>query len=76
MTELSAPTASRNYHAGWRFTSLRVINSGTGHGSHSPVGYDEGHTSGLRLLLPSRRGRVPGTSGLGAGPSRPNQPPS
>ncbi|HEY1822954.1 MAG TPA: hypothetical protein VGG83_23765 [Trebonia sp.] len=40
----------RDYAVDWRFISLRMINSGIDYDSHFPAGYEEGHTSGLRLL--------------------------
>jgi hypothetical protein len=42
--------AQRDYTVDWRFISLRLINSAVDYDSHFPVGYEEGHTSGLRLL--------------------------
>ena len=42
--------ARRDYAVDWRFISLRLINSAIGYDSHFPVGYEEGHASGLRLL--------------------------
>ena len=40
----------RDYTVDWRFISLRMINSGIAYDSHFPAAYEEGHTSGLRLL--------------------------
>jgi hypothetical protein len=48
----------RDYAVDWRFISLRLINSGTDYDSHFPVGYEEGHTSGLRLLRVAARARA------------------
>ena len=42
--------AQRDYAVDWRFISLRMINSQVDYDSHFPAGYEEGHTSGLRLL--------------------------
>lgn len=42
--------SQREYKVDWRFISLRLINSGVDYDSHFPAGYEEGHTSGLRLL--------------------------
>ncbi len=49
--------AQRDYTVDWRFISLRMINSGIDYDSHFPVGYEEGHTSGLRLLRVAARAR-------------------
>ena len=48
----------RDYTVDWRFISLRLINSGVDYDSHFPVGYEEGHTSGLRLLRVAARARA------------------
>jgi hypothetical protein len=48
----------RDYAIDWRFISLRMINSGIDYDSHFPAGYDEGHTSGLRLLRVAARARA------------------
>jgi hypothetical protein len=50
--------AQRDYAVDWRFISLRLINSHIDYGSHFPVGYEEGHTSGLRLLRVAARTRA------------------
>ena len=50
--------ARRDYTVDWRFISLRLINSGIDYDSHFPAGYDEGHTSGLRLLRVAARTRA------------------
>jgi 2-hydroxychromene-2-carboxylate isomerase len=50
--------AQRDYAVDWRFISLWMINSGIDYGSHFPVGYEEGHTSGLRLLRVAARARA------------------
>ena len=50
--------AQRDYAVDWRFISLRMINSGIDYGSHFPAGYEEGHTSGLRLLRVAARARA------------------
>jgi Mycothiol-dependent nitroreductase Rv2466c len=42
--------AHRDYTVDWRFISLRLINSHLDNDSRVPAGYEEGHTSGLRLL--------------------------
>ena len=49
--------AQRDYAVDWRFISLRMINSGIDYDSHFPAGYEEGHTSGLRLLRVAARAR-------------------
>jgi len=48
----------RDYAVDWRFISLRLINSGIDYDSHFPAGYEEGHTSGLRLLRVAARIRA------------------
>ncbi|HEY0937883.1 MAG TPA: hypothetical protein VGD91_29590 [Trebonia sp.] len=50
--------AQRDYDVDWRFISLRMINSGIDYDSHFPAGYEEGHTSGLRLLRVAARVRA------------------
>lgn len=40
----------RQMEVGWRFISLRLLNSDKDYATHFPVGYEEGHTTGLRLL--------------------------
>ena len=50
--------AQRDYAVDWRFISLRMINSGIDYDSHFPAGYEEGHTSGLRLLRVAARVRA------------------
>ncbi|HEY1917178.1 MAG TPA: hypothetical protein VGH27_16550 [Streptosporangiaceae bacterium] len=50
--------AQRDYAIDWRFISLRMINAGIDYDSHFPVGYEEGHTSGLRLLRVAARVRA------------------
>ena len=50
--------AQRDYTVDWRFISLRLINSGIDYDSHFPAGYEEGHTSGLRLLRVAARVRA------------------
>ena len=50
--------AQRDYTVDWRFISLRLINSAVDYDSHFPVGYEEGHTSGLRLLRVAARVRA------------------
>ena len=47
--------AQRDYTVDWRFISLRMINSHIDYDSHFPAGYEEGHTSGLRLLRVAAR---------------------
>ena len=51
-------TAQRDYTVDWRFISLRLINSAVDYDSHFPAGYEEGHTSGLRLLRVAARVRA------------------
>jgi 2-hydroxychromene-2-carboxylate isomerase len=48
----------RDYTVDWRFISLRIINEAIDYDSHFPVGYDAGHTSGLRLLRVAARTRA------------------
>jgi hypothetical protein len=50
--------AQRDYAIDWRFISLRMINSGIDYETHFPAGYEEGHTSGLRLLRVAARARA------------------
>src|SRR5271155_3303334 len=50
--------AQRDYTVDWRFISLRMINSHVDYDSHFPAGYEEGHTSGLRLLRVAARARA------------------
>jgi hypothetical protein len=50
--------AERGYTVDWRFISLRMINSHIDYDSHFPAGYEEGHTSGLRLLRVAARARA------------------
>ncbi|MGH9089566.1 MAG: hypothetical protein ACRDYZ_15905, partial [Acidimicrobiales bacterium] len=42
--------ASRPLAVTWRFISLRMVNADVDYEEHFPKGYDEGHTTGLRLL--------------------------
>jgi hypothetical protein len=41
----------------WRFISLRIVNADVDYESHFPVGYEAGHTAGLRLLRVAARTR-------------------
>ncbi len=50
--------ARRDYRVGWRFISLRMINAAIDYDAHFPVGYEAGHTSGLRLLRVAARTRA------------------
>ena len=50
--------AQRDYTVEWRFISLRLINAAVDYDSHFPAGYEEGHTSGLRLLRVAARTRA------------------
>jgi hypothetical protein len=50
--------AQRDYAVDWRFISLRMINSGIEYDTHFPAGYEEGHTSGLRLLRVAAQARA------------------
>jgi hypothetical protein len=50
--------AQRDYTVDWRFISLRMINGEIDYKSHFPAGYEEGHTSGLRLLRVAARTRA------------------
>jgi 2-hydroxychromene-2-carboxylate isomerase len=49
--------AQRDYTVDWRFISLRMINSHLDYDTHFPVGYDAGHTAGLRMLRVAARTR-------------------
>jgi len=49
--------AQRDYTVDWRFISLRLVNARLDYDSHFPAGYEEGHTSGLRLLRVAARAR-------------------
>jgi hypothetical protein len=49
--------AQRAYTVDWRFISLRLLNSAIDYDSHFPVGYEVGHTAGLRLLRVAARVR-------------------
>jgi hypothetical protein len=51
-------SAQRDYTVDWRFISLRLINSAIDYDSHFPAGYEEGHTSGQRLLRVAARVRA------------------
>ena len=57
--------AQRDYAVDWRFISLRMINSEIDYDSHFPVGYEEGHTSGLRLLRVAARATGRARAGRG-----------
>lgn len=48
----------RDYAVDWRFISLRMINADVDYDSRFPAGYEEGHTSGLRLLRVAARARA------------------
>ncbi len=48
----------RDYTVDWRFISLRLINAQVDYDRHFPAGYEEGHTSGLRLLRVAARARA------------------
>jgi hypothetical protein len=50
--------AQRDYAVDWRFISLRMINAEIDYDTHFPAGYEEGHTSGLRLLRVAARARA------------------
>lgn len=49
--------AQREYTVDWKFISLRLINADVDYDSHFPPKYEEGHTSGLRLLRVAARAR-------------------
>src|ERR1700683_1759336 len=49
--------AQRDYTVAWRFISLRLINADVDYATHFPAGYEDGHTSGLRLLRVAARTR-------------------
>lgn len=40
----------REYDVDWRFISLRLVNDHIDYDAHFPVGYEHGHTAGLRML--------------------------
>ena len=48
----------RDYSIDWRFISLRMINAHIDYDTHFPVGYEDGHTAGLRLLRVAARART------------------
>ena len=50
--------SQREYIVDWRFISLRMINSDVDYDRHFPAGYEEGHSSGLRLLRVAARARA------------------
>ena len=50
--------AQRDDTVDWRFISLRLIHSHLDYDTHFPAGYEEGHTSGLRLLRVAARARA------------------
>jgi hypothetical protein len=50
--------AQRDYAVEWRFISLRLINADVDYATHFPAGYEDGHTSGLRLLRVAARTRA------------------
>jgi hypothetical protein len=50
--------AQRDYTVDWRFISLRLINAEVDYDAHFPPGYEDGHTSGLRLLRVAARARA------------------
>jgi hypothetical protein len=50
--------AQRDYTVGWRFISLRLINSAIDYDAHFQAGYEAGHTAGLRLLRVAARTRA------------------
>ncbi len=50
--------AQRDYAVDWRFISLRLINADVDYAAHFPAGYEDGHTSGLRLLRVAARARA------------------
>ena len=53
-----AVAGQRDYIVDWRFISLRLINADIDYDSYFPPGYDDGHTSGLRLLRVAARARA------------------
>jgi Mycothiol-dependent nitroreductase Rv2466c len=50
--------AQRGYTVDWRFISLRLINADVDYDTHFPASYEDGHTSGLRLLRVAARARA------------------
>ena len=53
-----AVAAHRHYAVDWRFISLRLINADLDYDNQFPPGYEDGHTSGLRLLRVAARARA------------------
>ncbi len=51
-------TARRNYSVDWKFISLRLINAEVDYDTHFPPAYEDGHTTGLRLLRVAARTRA------------------
>lgn len=47
---VASVAAQRDYSVDWRFISLRLINKDMHYASEFPIGYEEGHTAGLRML--------------------------
>jgi hypothetical protein len=50
--------AQRDYKVEWRFISLRMLNAHLDYNAQFPPGYEDGHTSGLRLLRVAARARA------------------
>jgi hypothetical protein len=50
--------AKRGYQVDWRFIALRMVNAAIDYDAHFPVGYEAGHTAGLRLLRVAARTRA------------------
>lgn len=48
----------RDYTVDWRFISLRMLNAHIDYDTHFPVGYEDGHTAGLKLLRVAARTRM------------------
>lgn len=49
--------AQSDYTVDWRFISLRLINKAKDYATEFPVGYEHGHTAGLRMLRVAARVR-------------------
>ncbi|MEO2104681.1 MAG: DsbA family protein, partial [Actinomycetota bacterium] len=48
----------REYDVEWRLISLRLLNSHIDYDAHFPPEYEEGHTSGLRMLRVAAKARA------------------
>ncbi len=50
--------AQRDYAVDWRFISLRILNKHIDYDTHFPPEYEQGHTSGLRMLRVCAKARA------------------